>query len=67
MLTGIISGLLAQGYHPTDAAVMGAYIHGSAADEAIRRGYSYETITASVILSCFSEAILKISDNCQKL
>lgn len=67
VLTGIISGLLAQGYHPVDAAVMGTYIHGSAADEALQLGYSYETITASVILSCFSEAILKISDNYQKL
>ena len=67
VLTGIISGLLAQGYDALEAAVLGTFIHGSAADEALRLGYTYETLTASVILSCFSEALLIISDNYQKL
>lgn len=31
-LTGIITGLLAQGLAPTDAAALGAFIHGAAAD-----------------------------------
>ena len=67
VLTGIISGLLAQGYDALEAAVLGTFIHGSAADQALIRGYTHETLTASVILSCFSEAILKISDNYEKL
>ncbi len=32
MLTGIISGFLAQGYTPLESAMMGVYIHGDAAD-----------------------------------
>lgn len=67
VLTGVISGLVAQGYDPLDAAVLGTYVHGSAADEALRMGYTHETLTASVIFSCFSEAISKISDNYHKL
>jgi hydroxyethylthiazole kinase-like uncharacterized protein yjeF len=67
LLTGIISGLLAQGYDALEAAVLGTFIHGSAADQALIRGYTHETLTASVILTCFSEAILKISDNYEKL
>lgn len=59
VLTGVISGLLAQGYDALEAAVLGTYIHGSAADEALISGYTHETLTASVILSCFSAAILK--------
>lgn len=35
VLTGIITGLLAQGYHPTEAAVMGVYLHGKAGDMAL--------------------------------
>lgn len=32
VLTGIITGLLAQGYKPSDAAILGVYIHGLAGD-----------------------------------
>jgi hydroxyethylthiazole kinase-like uncharacterized protein yjeF len=33
VLTGIVTGLLAQGYHPKDAALAGVFIHGKAGDE----------------------------------
>lgn len=33
VLTGVIGSLLAQGYRPFDAAVLGAYFHGLAGDE----------------------------------
>lgn len=33
-LTGILTGLLAQGYYPTDAATLGVYLHGLAGDTA---------------------------------
>lgn len=36
VLTGIISGLVAQGLKPQDAAVTGVYIHGLAGDQAVR-------------------------------
>jgi NAD(P)H-hydrate epimerase len=32
VLTGLIGGLLAQGLSPADAAVLGVYLHGRAAD-----------------------------------
>ncbi|MCO6498796.1 MAG: NAD(P)H-hydrate dehydratase [Vicingus serpentipes] len=32
VLTGVITGLLAQGYQPKDAALMGVYLHGVAGD-----------------------------------
>jgi NAD(P)H-hydrate epimerase len=34
VLTGIITGLLAQGYAPWEAAVFGVFLHGSAGDSA---------------------------------
>lgn len=34
VLTGIITGLLAQGYHPLLAALIGVYFHGLAGDKA---------------------------------
>jgi ADP-dependent NAD(P)H-hydrate dehydratase / NAD(P)H-hydrate epimerase len=34
VLTGIITALLAQGYKPTDAAILGAFLHGMAGDKA---------------------------------
>lgn len=34
VLTGIITGLLAQGYAPAKAAIMGVYLHGIAGDKA---------------------------------
>ncbi|MFA5301871.1 MAG: NAD(P)H-hydrate dehydratase [Bacteroidales bacterium] len=38
VLTGIILGLLAQGYEPSLAAVLGVYLHGKAGDKAITSG-----------------------------
>ena len=36
VLTGLLSGILAQGYSPLHAAILGAYLHGSAGDIAAR-------------------------------
>ncbi|MBN2892629.1 MAG: NAD(P)H-hydrate dehydratase [Bacteroidales bacterium] len=46
VLTGIILGLLAQGYTPEEAAIMGVYLHGLAGDEA-----NIELNTNSIIAS----------------
>ncbi len=35
ILCGVISGLLARGYSPLDAAIIGVYYHGKAADDSI--------------------------------
>ncbi len=37
VLTGMIASLVAQGYSPFDAAVLGCYLHGRAGDEAACR------------------------------
>lgn len=54
-LTGIISGLIAQGYQPLEAAIMGVYLHGRAGDMAIQ-GSSMEALIASDIIDCFGMA-----------
>lgn len=38
VLSGVIGGLLAQGLEPAEAAAVGAWIHGAAADRAATRG-----------------------------
>lgn len=47
VLTGIITGLLAQGYEPLDAALLGVYVHGRSADLGIKLNESMESFTAS--------------------
>ena len=47
VLTGIITGLLAQGYSPKDASILGVYWHGLAGDYALE---SRSTIIASDII-----------------
>lgn len=49
VLTGIILSLLAQGYSSTQAAVIGVYLHGKAADLALQQ-QSYESLIASDII-----------------
>ena len=59
VLTGIITGLIAQGYTPLNAAILGVYLHGKTADIAIQNT-GYETFTASTILDYLPNAILDI-------
>ncbi len=46
VLTGIITGLLAQGYPSIEAALLGVYIHGRSADVAVASTESMESFTA---------------------
>ncbi len=59
VLTGLITGLIAQGYQPKNAAVFGVYLHGKTADIAFQKT-GYETFTASTILEYLSNAILDL-------
>ena len=59
VLTGLITGLLAQGYHPKEAAILAVYLHGKSADIAIQYT-GHETFTASQILDYLSDAILDL-------
>jgi NAD(P)H-hydrate epimerase len=49
VLTGVITSLLAQGYEPFRAAVLGVYTHGFAGDRAAQR-YGETSVMASDII-----------------
>lgn len=48
-LTGILLGLLAQGYHPLDACLLGVYLHGLAGDLALQK-QNYESMMTSDVI-----------------
>ncbi|MFN3940222.1 MAG: NAD(P)H-hydrate dehydratase [Chitinophagales bacterium] len=60
VLTGIIASLLAQGYRPTIAAILGAYLHGLAADIAIKELHQ-NVLIASDIIHFIPKAIQQIT------
>ncbi|RLD28054.1 MAG: bifunctional ADP-dependent NAD(P)H-hydrate dehydratase/NAD(P)H-hydrate epimerase [Bacteroidetes bacterium] len=59
VLTGIITGLLAQKYSPLNATIFGVYLHGKAADIAVE-DFGYESLIASHIIEYLGEAYLDI-------
>jgi NAD(P)H-hydrate epimerase len=61
VLTGIITGLLGQGYEPRSAAVLGVYIHGLASDIAVQ-DQSYESLIASDLNMCLGKAFKMLSN-----
>ena len=60
VLTGIITGLLAQGYSPLQACLLGVYLHGSAGDIAAAK-FSQEAMIAGDIVDCLGEAFKQIN------
>lgn len=60
LLTGMITALLAAGYQPYDAARLGAYLHGVAADIAVLQ-QSEESLLASDVAGCIGRAFQSIS------
>ena len=59
VLTGIITGLIAQGYTPDTAAIFGVYLHGKAADIALE-DFGYQSLIASHIIEYLGEAYLDL-------
>lgn len=59
VLTGIVTGLLAQSYQPSDAAILGVYLHGKAGDIAAAR-LSQEALTAGDIVNHLGQAFLYV-------
>lgn len=59
VLTGILTGLLARGYKPQDACVVGVYLHGLAGDLAAQE-LGEESLIASDIISHLGKAFLKL-------
>jgi NAD(P)H-hydrate epimerase len=61
VLTGMLLSLLAQGYSPENAAVLGVYLHGLAGDIAAEES-CYESIIASDIIKSLGKAFNRIRD-----
>ena len=61
VLTGIITGLLARGYKPQDACVVGVYLHGLAGDIAAY-DLGEESLTASDIINCLPRAFKRLKE-----
>ncbi len=59
VLTGIITGLLAQGYPPKSAALLGVYLHGLAGDLAAM-ALSQEALTAGDLVDFLGKAWLEL-------
>lgn len=59
VLTGIITGLLAQGYNVLQASLLGTYLHGLAGDIAAGK-LSQEAMIASDITGCLGDAFKQI-------
>lgn len=61
VLTGIITGLLAQGYNQSDASILGVYLHGLAGDLAAEQ-MGEESLLASDIVRFLPKAFLRLKN-----
>lgn len=61
-LTGILLGLLARGYSPPQAALLGVYLHGLAADRVARKA-SQESMLISDVIRELPDTILDLEKN----
>jgi NAD(P)H-hydrate epimerase len=61
VLTGIITGLLARGYKPQDACVVGVYLHGMAGDLAAD-DLGEESLTAGDIIQYLPKAFKQLNN-----
>ena len=59
VLTGIISGLIAQGYEPLAGTIFGVYLHGRSADISLE-DYGYQSLIASHIIETIGEAYIDL-------
>lgn len=59
VLTGIISGLIAQGYDTLQATLFGVYLHGRSADIAVE-DLGYQSLMASHVIEALGEAYVDL-------
>ncbi|MDB9721149.1 NAD(P)H-hydrate dehydratase [Winogradskyella sp.] len=59
VLTGMISGLIAQHYAPLSATLFGTYLHGKAADIALE-DYGYQSLIASHVIAAIGDAYIDL-------
>lgn len=62
VLTGMIAGLLAQGYTPERAVLIGVFLHGMAGDIGVEV-LGEESLIASDIIDCIPKAYQKLKSN----
>ncbi|MCB0821092.1 MAG: NAD(P)H-hydrate dehydratase [Bacteroidales bacterium] len=60
VLTGMLLGILAQGYHPKEACILGVFLHGMAGDYAASK-WGYEALTADNITDMIGKAFQKLT------
>lgn len=60
VLTGLITGFLAQGLHPMEAASLGAFVHGLAADLWVKSGRDHLSLLASDLLEWVPIALAQL-------
>ncbi|MEP1224564.1 NAD(P)H-hydrate dehydratase, partial [Maribacter dokdonensis] len=59
VLTGVITGLLAQGYPALDASIFGVYLHGRSGDIAVE-STGFQSLTASDVIDNLANAYLDL-------
>jgi ADP-dependent NAD(P)H-hydrate dehydratase / NAD(P)H-hydrate epimerase len=59
VLTGIITGLIAQNYEPLAATIFGVYLHGKSGDIAVE-DFGYQSLIASHIIETIGEAYIDL-------
>lgn len=58
-LTGLITGLIARGYTPAKAALIGVFVHGYAANQCLKKS-SKESLLASDVIDKLGKAFFKL-------
>jgi hydroxyethylthiazole kinase-like uncharacterized protein yjeF len=59
VLTGIITGLISQGYEPLAATLCGIYLHGKSADIAVE-DFGYQSLIASHVIEYLGKAYIDL-------
>lgn len=59
VLTGIITGLISQGYNQLVATIFGVYLHGKSADIAVE-DFGYQSLIASHVIDYLGEAYIDL-------
>src|SRR5690606_14155239 len=59
VLTGIITGLVSQGYEPLAATLFGIYLHGKSADIAVE-DFGYQSLIASHVIEYLGKAYIDL-------
>ncbi|MDO5980652.1 NAD(P)H-hydrate dehydratase [Flavivirga spongiicola] len=59
ILTGMVTGLISQGYNPLQATIFGVYLHGRSADIAVEN-FGYQSLIASHVIDYLGAAFIDL-------